>query len=495
MKASKLLKQFFPEASIPELEILTVTENTRSADHSAVFVCIRGARVDGHTLASDAYAKGCRIFVAEHPPKLPEDACVLLTKNTRVTLAHLACAFYNHPSKRLHVIGITGTKGKTTTAQLLAQLLSACDIPCGYVGTNGISYGDVQKTTANTTPDAVTLQKTLAEMVASGIRAVCVEVSSQALMQHRVDGTHFTTALFTNLSSDHIGPNEHPSFEHYRDCKHRLFTDFKVKNAVWNTDDSAYAEMQTDCSAKRQIAVSTLTTGVDLTAKEIRPINTERSHGISFALYQGKGEISVHLPMIGRCNVSNALQALAVAIKIMKIPTDRAIDALAQIRVDGRSEWCSLPGGGAAVIDYAHNGESLRQILTALREYAPNRLIALFGSVGERTQLRRRELGAVASSLADFCFLTSDNPGNESPDAIIDEIAEAFEGTQTEYVKIPDRREAILSALRMTGENDILLLAGKGHEKYQLIGNEKQYFCEKEIIEEYINTTEAKLTV
>jgi len=494
MKAKMLLGKLFPHVQIPDREILSVTEDTRLANADSIFVCIRGSRADGHALAPDAYKNGCRLFVAEQPLEIPADASVLMTKNTRLTLAHLACAFYGHPSKKLHVIGITGTKGKTTTAQLLSGLLNQCNIPCGYIGTNGIVYGDIHLTTANTTPDAVTLQKTLAAMAANGMRAVCMEVSSQALMQYRADGTHFTTVLFTNLSLDHVGPSEHPSFESYRACKHRLFTEFGAKNAIWNTDDAAYAEMQVGCTARREITVSALSTGVDLTACDILPINTADAHGIAFSLCRKKDKFNVHLPLIGRCNVSNALQSLAVAIEVMKIPVARAIDALSHVRVDGRSEWLPLPNGGAVVIDYAHNGESLRQILTALREYAPRRLIVLFGSVGERSQLRRRELGSVAASLADLCILTSDNPGNEPPEKIIDEIETEIIGN-AEYKKIPDRKTAILEALRMTEKNDILLLAGKGHERYQLIGSEKQYFCEKDIVKGYIKSKNKTVTV
>lgn len=495
MNAKKLLKGILPLRLVPNREILTVTEDTRRADANSLFVCIKGARADGHALAYRAYENGCRVFVAEHPIDLPPDAYVLRTDNTRLTLSRIACAFYGDPSKHLHVIGITGTKGKTTTAQLTASILNDCGIPCGYIGTNGIRYGEVQKTTVNTTPDAITLQGTLADMLAHGMRAVCVEVSSQALMQYRADGTRFSTVVFTNLSSDHVGPTEHPSFEHYRDCKHRLFTDFAAKNAIWNVDDEAYAQMQEGCTARRTVTISTLIRGVSLNAASIRPINQPDAHGISFALGKGNRTYDVHLPLIGRCNVSNALQSLAIAIEIMKIPTEKAIRALSRAVVDGRSEWISLPSGGAAVIDYAHNGESLYRILTALREYAPRRLTVLFGSVGERTQMRRRELGDVAASLADLCILTSDNPGNEPAEAILDEIAESFDGTDVPYQKIPDRRKAILTALRIAEENDILLLAGKGHEKYQLIGNEKQYFCEKEIIEEYIQAAEAKDSV
>lgn len=485
MTFRQLLGAFFPTASLSDNVVTTITENTEQANAASVFVCIRGARADGHELAYRAYANGCRVFIVERAIDLPHDAKILETDDTRKALARLACAFYGHSSHRMHVIGITGTKGKTTTAQLLSHVLNQNAIPCGYIGTNGILYGNVCEKTVNTTPDAVTLQRTLHEMQAAGMRAVVIEVSSQALMQARADGTHFETVVFTNLSLDHVGLFEHPSFEHYRDCKKRLFRDFDAHNAVWNLDDAHTEELRIGCTISRQITCS-VAKAADCTAQNITPIRTPTSVGVTFAYHTSKGAVPCSLPLVGTCNVSNALLASAVATEVFEIAPSAVSTSLKSCSVDGRSEWVALPNGATAVIDYAHNGESLRQILGALREYEPHRLICLFGSVGERSQLRRAELGRTAAALADVCILTSDNPGNESPTAIIDEIAAQIEPFGLPCYKIPDRQNAIEFALRLVEPNDILLLAGKGHEQYQLVGHERRPFSERSIIADYI---------
>ena len=485
MTARELLSKDFPSASLPACTVTTLTDNTARADAHSVFVCIKGARVDGHELAMRAYESGCRIFVAERALALPADATVLLCDNTRKMLSRLACRFYGHPSRQMHVIGITGTKGKTTTAQLLSHVLNQNGIPCGYIGTNGITYGGVTQKTLNTTPDPCTLQSALRDMHTAGMRAVVIEVSSQALMQARADGTHFETVLFTNLALDHVGTYEHASFEDYAACKKRLFTEFDAQNVLWNTDDPHTPYMQANCKIPRQINCSA-STSADCTATNITPYRTHTSAGIAFTYTAHGVQTSCTLSLVGRCNVSNALLAVATATEIFGISPARACAPLFECAVDGRSEWISLPNGAAVVIDYAHNGESLCQILTSLREYAPNRLITLFGSVGERSQLRRAELGRVAAELSDLCILTSDNPGCEDPEAIIREIAAALKPHKTPYHTVTDRREAIEFALALTQKGDILLLAGKGHEAYQLIGREKLPFSEREIVSHYI---------
>ena len=486
MRLKALLQEI--SLSLPsgrDREIGLVTESTATAGVDSIFVCIRGSRADGHDFAPRAYANGCRIFVSEKALSLPSDAQVLQVENTRAALAMLACAMFSHPSERLHVIGVTGTKGKTTVARMIAHILNQNGLPCGYVGTNGISYGVVTQATQNTTPDAMTLQRTLSDMADAGMKAAVIEVSSQAILQHRVDGTHFETVLFTNLSSDHIGPNEHADFEDYKACKHRLFTDFGARNAIYFAGDSAAQDMIAGTSADRMLLCNIRDAGCDCTATQIRPHRTEEMLGsICTVRFQG-AEVRCRLPMPGEYSVANALLALAVATGVFEIPLSTAAKALESIAVEGRMEWIPLPFGATAVIDYAHNGESLRKLLTALRAYAPTRLICLFGSVGERTKLRRRELGSVAAELTDLCILTSDNPGTEEPEQIIAEIARAFEGSSTPYLCIPDRADAIREALRRTQAGDILVLAGKGHETYQLIGTKKLPFCERAIIEAY----------
>ncbi len=485
MKSYLLLGKHFPFDHIPDCEITTLTDHSEKTNAESVFVCIRGARFDGHTLAPRAYERGCRIFVAEEPLDLPTDACVLLTNNTRKTLSELACTLWDDPSKKMHVIGITGTKGKTTTATMLAHILNSVGIPTGYIGTNGISYGAKQLQTANTTPDPITLQQTLYDMHRSGIRAVVMEVSSQGLMQYRVAGIQFGTVLFTNLYLDHVGTAEHPTFEHYRATKHSLFTDFASQNAVWNIDDPATPFMRLGCTALRNLTISGMQQA-DYLAQNVRPLRDTDGLFSLFRLIAEDREIECRLRLLGEHNVYNALLAVAVAHGVFQVPIPLAVEVLEKLSIRGRAECISLPSGALCVIDYAHNGESLRHLLTSLRVYHPSRLICLFGSVGERTQLRRRELGEVAAELADLSILTSDNPGTEDPMQIIDEIAAAFGDKRKAYIKIPDRTDAIRCAISMLTKDDILVLAGKGHEEYQLIGREKVPFSEREIIRDVL---------
>lgn len=483
MKASEL----FPGISLPDAigdrEIRSITDRASAADGGAVFVCIHGARTNGHTLAPEAYCSGCRMFVASEKLELPEDAWILSVPNTRRTLATLACRFYGDPSHRMQVIGITGTKGKTTVAQMIAGMLNDNGIRCGYIGTNGIAFDRVHRETNNTTPDPLTLQKALSEMAATGIRAVALEVSSQALKQFRAWGTRFSATIFTNLFPDHIGVNEHPDFADYLACKHRLFTDFPATYAIFNADDPTAPQMMQGCAAEKLLTFS-MTDGsaADLSAIRILPTLEQGIPGISFCAMSGKTAQAYRLPMVGSYSAGNALPAILVCSRLFGLSPEQMAESLSKMQIPGRSEVFLLPSGGTVLIDYAHNGESLRRLLESLREYRPGRLLCLFGSVGERTKLRRREMGLAAAELSDLCFLTSDNPGEEPPEKIIAEIATAFSGFPTPYYCIPDREEAIRTAVQMTGKGDILVLAGKGQEQYQLIGKEKKPFSEKEIL-------------
>ncbi len=482
MRLHTLLSGIVEASAVPEQEIRAISENSKKTDPHTLFVCIKGANADGHRYAASAYANGCRSFLAQDRLNLPDDAFVAYATDTRRALALLAARLFGYPARTMHVIGITGTKGKTTTAQMLRHVLEQCKIPCGYIGTNGIFYAGRRIPTKNTTPDALTLQQTLADMQQSGVCTVVMEVSSQALMQSRVDGIDFDTLLFTNLSPDHIGQNEHPDFAHYKACKQRLFREFRATSVVYNLDDSAHADMLVDCSATKRISCSTKHTDANFCAIGCDLLRESAMWGVKSQLYTNGERHTFKLPLIGDFNLSNALLAVATANRVFGISIKRICEALASVNVTGRSELIPLPNGSCAVIDYAHNRASLQSLLVSLRKYEPTRLIALFGSVGGRSQMRRRELGEVASELCDLCILTSDNPANEPPLQIIDEIAAAFDGSDTPYLKIVDRTEAIREAVAMTREGDILVLAGKGHETYQLIGDEKIPFCEREIL-------------
>ncbi len=485
MKLSELLGGMIPDlGSLPEDEITVLTERSEEARKNTLFVCIRGARSDGHAHAEQAYGNGCRYFVAEHSLRLPSNATVFLVPSTRLAIAQLACRFYRNPSHRMSVIAITGTKGKTTTAQLLAHILNAENIPCGYIGTNGIRFGGTERVTQNTTPDACTLQKTLNEMVEAGMKAAVVEVSSQALYQYRAAGTRLACAVFTNLSADHIGTDEHPDFAHYASCKHRLFTDLAPNTVVYNADDRHAEQILSGTPAQRQISCSAKTSESDWTVSEIRPLLTERHLGLSFCLSHAGKTASTEIAFVGNVNAENAVLAVAVAEACFGISVDASARALKSAVVAGRSEIVPLPNGAYAIIDYAHNGSSLTQLLQTLRTYAPKHLLCVFGAVGGRSQIRRKELARAAAAFCDLSVLTSDNPNFEDPEAILDEIAEEYRTLQKPFLRVCDRADAIRQAVRLTQKGDLLVLAGKGHEDYQLVNGKKIPFSERAILEE-----------
>ncbi len=471
------------------MEIESLTDNSKNACQNTLFVCVCGAKFDGHDYALSAYQNGCRTFVVQKRIDLPQDALVFTVSDTRRTLSLLACRFYGDPSHKMRLIGITGTKGKTTTAQLIAHLFNTANIPCGYIGTNGIEYPDCHRETRNTTPDPLTLQSALAEMLQHGVKTAVLEISSQALAQCRADGTFFETLLFTNLALDHVGHGEHLDFDDYKACKKRLFTDFTAKRVIYWADDPYAAEIVTPSSA-RLISCAQVQDDAEYRLQNVTATQQSGEFGVGYELCKGNQRLSGYLPLLGTINAQNATLALATVAEMTDLSPTSMVESLKSALVAGRSEQKRLPLGACVCIDYAHNAFSLAQLLCSLREYATGRLIVLFGSVGERTQLRRREMGEVAAKWADLAILTSDNPGNESPEAIIADIAKGFEGSQTPYQAIPDRKNAILYALGLLQRGDILVLAGKGHETYQLIGQDKLPFCESEIVNEYISSQE-----
>lgn len=463
----------------------------------ALFVAITGSAFDGHAFLESAYESGCRVFAVSHECALPEDTLQLIYPDTRIALALLSASFFHHPSRELSVIGVTGTKGKTTTCLLVEAILNGAGIPTGYIGTSGIRYAGVSCDSPNTTPESLILQRVMREMVDAGVRAVVMEVSSQALMQHRVYGIEFSQTVFTNLSLDHVGKNEHPDFEHYKNTKRLLFTHYKSKRAILNRDDPhALAFLPQDGQAVTTFStLSPLQTREELLKKpalwasDIVPSFSENGGiGVSFTLHREgikKTAFPAFLPLPGSCNVQNALAALLVCDGL-GVPPERAIPLLKSIRIAGRCEPLETENGVRVLIDYAHNEASLREILKALRSYTDGRLIVLFGSVGGRTKERRAPMGAVASALADFCILTSDNPDYEPPEDILSDIESGF-ASDCPYVKIPDRSEAIRYGLSIAEKGDVLLFAGKGHEAYQLVRGEKLPFSEKEIVKEWLS--------
>lgn len=456
--------------------------DSRLVDDHSLFVCIRGERFDGHQYIAQAYERGCRCFLAEQLPDhpLPQDADVFMTDDTRRDLALLATAYYGHPAHDMKVVGITGTKGKTTVALMCYHIATTQGISAGYIGTCGVMYGNVRATTNNTTPGPLELQNHLARMREAGVKTVFLEVSSQALWQHRVHGIPFSAVALTNLFPDHIGQGEHPDFGHYAACKKQLLTDFEAPFVLVNADDSATKNLVQGLPVTRCGIRQT----ASLQAIELRPWKNDGLPGMTFAYYDGKESIPVFLPLPGEHNVYNALFALALTSHI-GIDAKAAALSLRDLHIPGRLETISAYGA-LIVIDYAHNGGALRAALTSLRPYAEGRLICLVGSVGERTQCRRAEIGQAAGALADVTYLTADDPGFESVEDICREIAAAMPPSAA-YTIVPDRKKAICTALDGLKPGDVLLLAGKGDESFQKIAGKLVAHNDREVVEEYLD--------
>lgn len=460
----------------PNLPISDITYNSKNAAEGVLFVCLVGAVTDGHRYAADAYLRGSRVFVTEKDITLPEDAVILKVKNTRRALALLSAAFFDHPEKKLTIVGVTGTKGKSTIAEMTRHILTENGIPAASVGTVGVRIGDVLTPTANTTPESYELFRIFADIERRGIRHAIIEVSSQGVKLDRIYGIPFHVAIMTNLSEDHIGGAEHPTFEDYKACKKELFS--RTENAIFNADDPYFDEFYAETNVTAY--TYSIREKADYTAKAITPVMTENGFATAFILETESAKAEVSLPFPGEFSVSNALAAISAA-KLLGVGEEDAAEALATATVKGRFECIHTPIAGVTfVIDYAHNGESLSSALRALRAYGPSRLICLFGSVGGRTEIRRRELGIAAAEYADFSILTDDNPDRESSADIISDIEKHMNGAP--HIAIPDRKEAIEHAVSIAREGDIILFAGKGHENYQLIGGKKIPFSEKDCI-------------
>ncbi len=463
--------------SLLSLSVEDLCYNSENARKNTVFLCLVGAQADGHAFAVQAYEKGVRAFVCERALPLPSDVLQIIVPNSRIALAEMSANFFSHPEKKLKIIGITGTKGKSSVCEMISHVFMQFGKKIASIGTIGIKICDYTEETQNSTPESYVLYKNFAKMVSLGVEYAVMEVSSQAVMQHRVHGLRFDAAVFTNLSRDHIGACEHPDFEHYKACKKEVFRHANI--AFINADDVFAWEFSHACTCRVQ------TYGIeekaDLQAKNIAPFRKNGVFGVSFSCRNSS--VPFKLPLPGDFSVYNALAAAAVCRHFGISPAECAT-ALATVSIRGRFETVPTARRSiTCIIDYAHNEQSLSSALSALRAYKPNRIICIFGSVGGRTKIRRREMALAAGELADICILTSDNPNFEPPEKIIAEIAEYI--PPEKCVCIADRAEAVRYALETAESGDFLLFAGKGHEEYQLINGKKLPFSERELIEKY----------
>lgn len=483
INSEKLLSEYL------DTNIVNICSDSRKAVKGSIFVCVLGSQYDGHEFAVNAYKRGTRIVVAERRVEgLPYGTLVITVEESRKALALLAREFYSRPDEGMHLVGITGTKGKTSVALLIKHILDTLGHPSGYIGTNGIIFADKKYETCNTTPEATAVYSHLAEMRKCGIEYAIIEVSSQALWQDRVYGMSFDTCIFTNISPDHIGGIEHPTFEHYMSCKAKLFTDYGAASIIYNADETLFAGVFDLCKGAALFPYS-ISSRRGIYAEHLTPFKNDGILGTEFdCIAHDKNEpISVRIGTPGEFSVYNALCVLAFCNSV-GICTERAVEALASAKIEGRFETFKSRAKPRVtfIIDYAHNKASLFSVLSTLKGYPHERIITVFGSVGGRTYGRRAELGRVAAELADISILTADNPDREPVSRITADIKQAFIecGKEDKCIEIFDRRKAIRAAFEMAEDGDIVLFAGKGHESYQLVYGERLEFSERKILSE-----------
>lgn len=463
-----------------EQEVTTVTYDSRKAEKDSLFICIRGAVVDGHKFVPDVVAKGASVIVAEEEVQVPEHVTLILVEDTRYAMAFISAAYFGYPAEHLKTIGITGTKGKTTTTYMVKSILENAGYKVGLIGTIEAIIGDKVIPAANTTPESFVIQEYFREMVDAGCDCVVMEVSSQGLMLHRTQGFVFDFGIFTNIEPDHIGPNEHRDFSHYLSCKSLLLKQCRV--GIVNRDDQHFDKIIEGHTC--QLETYGFSEKADLRAEDAKLVGGKGYLGISYHL-RGLLDFPVEIDIPGKFSIYNSLTAIAIC-RHFQVSEENIIKALKVAKVKGRIEMIKVSDEFTLMIDYAHNAMALESLLTTLREYHPHRLVCLFGCGGNRSRLRRYEMGEVAGRLADLTIITSDNPRNEEPQAIIDDIKTGIAKTDGTYVEIIDRKDAIRYAIRHGEPGDIIVLAGKGHEDYQEIRGKKYPMDERVLISEIL---------
>ncbi len=462
-------------------EVKDIKNDSRYVSEGDLFFCISGARTDGHSYADAVIKAGAAVLVVEKDISADSDGVtVIKVKSSRYAMGIISSRFYGEPSKKLNVIGITGTKGKTTTTYMIREMLEAAGMKTGLIGTIEIIDGKNHIHAKNTTPESIELHRILRDMADNGLSCVVMEVSSQGIMLDRVAGVHFDYAIYTNLSKDHIGPNEHKSFEEYMMWKAKLFTMCDV--GIINADDehADYIIENSDC----EIVTYGMNSSADYKADTLSLYRERGVLGISYNLSgRLEGHIDVDLP--GEFSVHNSLAAIAIA-DLMKVHFDDIKAILKRVKIRGRVEMIPISDEFTVMIDYAHNAMALESLLMALKSYNPKRLVVLFGCGGDRSRDRRFEMGEVSGNIADFTIITSDNPRTEEPQAIINDIKSGIEKTNGMYIDILDRKEAMRYAIMNARSGDVIVFAGKGHEDYQEIKGVKYHMDERDLIKEIL---------
>lgn len=477
MLASELIGRKWLEEH-EDIDITGIAYDSRNVLPGNMFVCIKGFETDGHKYAKMAADNGAAVIVAQD--KIDVGVPVWYVDNSRVAIADMARKYYGNPSEKFKLIGVTGTNGKTTVTYLIKSIIEAANMCIGVIGTNQNIIGDkvlVTQSTTPTTPNALELQQLFAEMAEGSAECVVMEVSSHALELDRVYGCHFDVGVFTNLTRDHL--DFHKTMENYLAAKAKLFN--ICDKGVVNIDDDGGKKIAS--SAECDILTVGLSDGCDLKAENVQIT----AKGTDFdVLYKGEKN-HVHIAIPGKFSVYNAISAMGAAL-MLGIDMDTIIKGLSNASgVLGRVEVVPTDTDYTVIIDYAHTPDGLENIISTVKDFAVGKVITLFGCGGDRDNTKRPIMGEIAGRLSDYSIITSDNPRTEDPDAIISEIVEGIKKTDGEYKVIADRREAIAYALDNAKKDDVIILAGKGQETYQIIGKEKYDFDERVVVYKHLN--------
>ncbi len=467
-------------------DIADLVYDSRKVKEGSVFVCISGAVRDGHDYAGEVAEKGAAAIITEKEIELPKGVAVIRVADTRMALACMSAAYFGYPAAKLKTIGITGTKGKTTTTYMVRSILEAAGIKTGLIGTIEAIIGDRIIPASNTTPESYILQEYFSEMVAAGCRCAVMEVSSQGLMLQRVGGFTFDYGIFTNIEPDHIGPNEHKDFDEYIACKGLLFKNCRI--GIANIDDSHVDRVLEGHTC--ELETFGLSENADLRAVKVDLHSKKGRLGVKYKL-EGLMDMDVVINMPGSFSVYNSLTAIAIC-RHFNVPQDLIKKALLEVKVTGRVEAVNISERFTLMIDYAHNAMSLESLLTTIKSYHPKRLVCLFGCGGNRSKLRRYEMGEISSKMSDLTIVTSDNPRFEEPQAIIDDIITGVKRGNGDYITIIDRKEAIRYSIEHAKEGDVIILAGKGHEDYQEIRGVKYKMDERDLISDVLAEMKAE---
>lgn len=474
MKLSQILKGINVKNGLEDREVTDVTQDSRLVKEGSLFVCVKGAAFDGHSVAREMMEKGASGVVVERDLGIEGQ---ILVENSRESYSPICANFFSNPADKLKIIGLTGTNGKTTTTFLIKQILENSGKKVGLIGTVQNMICDEIYPAKYTTPDPYELQKLFSMMVDAGCEYCVMEVSSQALAQGRVSGIRFTLGAFTNLTQDHL--DYHKTWENYFNAKRRLFENCDI--AVTNADDENGLKIVDGLKFSKLVTYAVNTNDADFVAKNVK----FKSNGVEYELV-GETIGRCNCPIPGRFSVYNSLCACTCALAL-GIDFDTVLDSISKSKgVKGRIEVVPTGKDFTIIIDYAHSPDGLENIITSLKEIAKGRVVTLFGCGGDRDKTKRPKMGKIAAELSDFCIVTSDNPRSENPSEIIKDILVGMEGINTPYVVVENRKEAIAYAIKNAKKDDIVLLAGKGHETYQILPTGTIHFDEREAVAEVL---------